>query len=513
MSAPSRRRNPFSKVTGTYLEWYVPDPLVEQNVFLDRVAEVAELPTFEASRPKLPQPHWPKNQIAIDGYWKAWELAWKNLKKATPENGFVSNFIDTAFNDCFFMWDSSFIVMFGRYGDHAFSFQKTLDNLYCSQHPDGYICREIRTTDGTDQWNRSCYFSTGPNVLAWTEWEHFQNNGDMKRLAEVFAPLLAYHRWTRKNRSWPDGTYWTTGLGCGMDNMPRVPSGWDHSQDHAHMGWIDATFQAILSARLLVKMGEILGEAGLESEIEEVKHLSKFVNDHMWDKATGFYYDRRGDGGLMKSKSVAGFWGLLADAVPHNRIEPLTSHLGDPKSFNRHHRVPSLAADAEGYVGDTGEYWCGAIWPPTNYMVLRGLTTVGKDDLAFEIAENHHQRVMEVFAKTGTFWENYAPESSKPGTPAKADFLGWSGLAPIAVLLEYRFGLRPIDARAGKLLWDVRLIDEIGVDNYPLGPNTMLSLHCAARQSESDEPVINIQSTHPVEVEIRWKGGRKIVKA
>src|SRR6185295_3293683 len=58
-----------------------------------------------------------------------------------------------------------------------------------------------------------------------------------------------------------------------------------------------------------------------------------------------------------------------------------------------------------------------------------------------------------------------APESAAPGTPSKPDFVGWTGLPPIAVLLEYVLGLRP-DAPARRLLWDVRLTDAHGVRRY-----------------------------------------------
>ena len=499
--------------SGRYLEWYIEEPLVAQNAYLLRPAQTDSIPSFKNCRQHLPNPIWPANPTAIEAYWQTWKLAWKNLKRVSPESGFVSNYIDTAFNDCLFMWDSAFIVQFGRYGEHAFPFQNTLDNLYACQHPDGFICREIRVLDGTDQWHRNGPFATGPNVLAWAEWEYFQNHGNLDRLSDVFAPLLAYHRWTRRNRTWQDGSYWTTGLGSGMDNMPRVPEGCDPGKEHAFLTWVDATFQAILSARLLVKMGSLLGKSGLGAEREEAEKLTEYANHALWDDAESFYFDRQADGNLIRSKSVAGYWGLLAGAVPASRLDAFVGHLDDPHSFRRHHRVPSLAADAPSYEPETGDYWRGSIWAPTTYMILKGLTAVGKEDLAFDIASNHHQRTLEVFESTGTFWENYAPESSAPGRPAKSDFVGWTGLSPIAVLLEYRFGLRPNDPLAGRLLWDIRLLDEIGVDNYPLGPNAVLNLHCAARGSQTEEPIVSIKSSEPVEVEIRWSSGRKVVRA
>ena len=59
----------------------------------------------------------------------------------------------------------------------------------------------------------------GPNILAWSEWEYFNNVGDRERLQKVFVPLVAYHRWMREQRTWLNGTYFTCGLGSGMDNQ------------------------------------------------------------------------------------------------------------------------------------------------------------------------------------------------------------------------------------------------------------------------------------------------------
>ncbi|MFZ4569919.1 MAG: trehalase family glycosidase [Bacteroidales bacterium] len=57
-----------------------------------------------------------------------------------------------------------------------------------------------------------------------------------------------------------------------------------------------------------------------------------------------------------------------------------------------------------------GGYWRGSVWAPTNYMVLRGLTNYHRDSPAYEIALNHLNNVVEVFNRTGTLFENYAPE-------------------------------------------------------------------------------------------------------
>ena len=142
-------------------------------------------------------------------------------------------------------------------------------------------------------------------------------------------------------------------------------------------------------------------------------------------------------------------------------------------------------------------------------MVLRGLTEVGRDALAHDIARNHLDNVVAVFEKTGTVHENYAPESAAPGTPSKPDFVGWTGLPPIAVLLEYVFGLRP-DAPARRLLWDVRLLDAHGVRRYPLGRGHLARSLAAPRVARpADPPRIEATASAPVELEVRWAGGSR----
>ena len=240
-------------------EWtYAPCTYVSENTFVGREPEDAPLPTYEEARDRLPKPVWEGHYDAIACYDKAWQIAFGNLRRPTPGSGFVSNFIDTAFNGCTFMWDSSFILMFGKYGSRVFNFQNTLNNFYSHQHVDGFISREIEEDDGSEKFTRFDPSATGPNVMPWCEWEYYLNIGDRQRIAEIFPPLLAYHKWLHDNHTWQDGTYWTSGLGCGMDNQPRMSPGYNVLFSHGHMVWTDACFQMILSGHILIEMGKIL---------------------------------------------------------------------------------------------------------------------------------------------------------------------------------------------------------------------------------------------------------------
>ncbi len=491
--------------------FYVDEPHVSKNTFIGKPAEDTPLPTYADAADKLPKPIWDGHDDLLRCYDKTWQIAFRNLRKANPEAGFVSNFIDTAFNGYLFMWDSSFIVMFGKYASRIFNFQGTLDNFYARQHRDGFICRELCEEAAGEQFTRDDPASTGPNVMPWAEWEYFLSTGNKERLGRVFDPLCAYHRWLMLNRSWPDGSYWSCGLACGMDNQKRLEPQYSEIMSHGFMKWIDTSAQQYLSAKLLVEMAKVLNR---EDEVQwlkdEAKLLESIVNNQMWSDKDQFYYDTYRDGSHSGIKSIAAYWTLLAGLVSKERLDGFVAHLDNEKEFKRPNRVPTLSADAAGYDNDMGGYWNGAVWAPTNYMVLRGLHDHGYDKLAHEIAQDFLHHVVEVFKVTGTVHENYGPETPKPGS-SRGDFVGWTGLAPISILFEYIFGIHP-DAQARKITWHVNCLERHGIQRYPLGDATV-DLICEARNSQDEKPVIHVKSDLPVTVEVIWNGTTEIITA
>lgn len=490
---------------------YNSSPLVKKNKFLDMLAENTPIPKYEEISHLLPSPIWQGHDDAISCYNFAWRTAFGNIKKANADSKFVSNYIDTAFNGYLFMWDSSFIVMFGKYGARAFNFQKTLDNFYSHQHKDGFISRELCEFEPGERFARHDLSSTGPNILGWSEWEYYCQTGDTQRLEMIFDPLLAYHLWLKEHRTWRDGTYWSTGWGCGMDNQPRLEKGYHVCFSHGHMVWVDACIQQTLSAKILLQMADIIGRSddeNLSTLKEEIKSLTAIINDKLWHDEDAFYYDLWKTGELNKVKSAGAYWALLADVIPKERLDKFVAHLNNPNEFNRPCRVPTLSADHPDYKGD-GEYWRGGVWAPTNYMILKGLEKNGYENLAYDIAKNCLDNVISVFKSDQTLYENYAPEKASKGNPAKNDFVGWSGLFPISIMFEYVFGIRP-QAKQRKIVWNVRLLEKHGVKNYPLD-GLSVDLICEERATENDEPIITAICDEPIEIEIRYANKRKTI--
>ena len=494
-----------------YWETYIHNKYVAENSFLKQPVNSTVPPTFEAARNLLPEPMWDARPDVMKCYWKTWEIAYSNLHAVEPKSAFVYPLIDAAFNGDIYMWDSSFMLMFLKYGIKSFDFLPALNNFYCKQHPDGFICREIRRSDGTDTFERWAIASTGPNIMPWTEWEYYLNLNDSARLKDVFPPLLAYYQWFRTNRSWPDGSYFANGQSCGMDNQPRIPGNKsDQAVNHStgFMSWIDCTLQQIVAGNVLINIGKKINREDDIKDIEtEVVFLTEYVNTKMYDTTSDFYYDRMRDGKLTQVKSIAAYWSLLAGVVPQDKLKNFVKHLENKNEFDRPHRIPTLSADNPEYKPEWG-YWRGGVWAPTNYMILRGLTKYKQDSLAYEIAQNTLNNVVDVFNKQGTLYENYSPESGEG--QFKKNFVGWTGLIPIAVLFEYVFGIRA-DVPTNTLVWDVRLTDAFGIKKYPYGKTGLIDLQCAKRNKSTDKPLLTIKSNIAFNLVLKWNGGSQMV--
>lgn len=491
--------------------FYAPNSYVERNTFLAQSPDTTPTPDFESNKDRLPLPVWEGHEDTVRCYLHVAKKAFENFKTPNVDSGLISPFIDTAFNGNLFMWDSAFNVMYGRYFSRVADFQTTLDNFYACQHHDGFICRELSETEAGDRFSRDDPGSTGPNILALAEWQYYCSTGNLERLGRVFDPLCGYYKWFMDNRSWQDGSYFSCGLACGMDNQPRQTFGYDPMVSHGFMSWIDTCAQQYMSADILIKMASELGrENETEWLKEDAERLYGIVNGKMWSESDGFYYDTRRDGSHSGVKTVGAYWTLLAGLVPPERVESFVSHLDNESEFKRTHRVPSLSADDPHYCPDGG-YFCGGVWPQTNYMILMGLDRVGHHRLAYDIAVNHVHNVTEVFNATGHVYENYAPESASQGDPAKEEYVGWAGLGPVSVLFEYVFGIKT-DAPNAVIDWNVRRTERHGVLRLPVG-NEVIELICEARASEEEEPRITAVSSAPVTVNVKWKGGSKTLQS
>ena len=88
-----------------YLDVHHDIPIVGENPFRARAQDLSAPPPLASVRHLLPQPFWDgaHGALSVRAYWRVFELLWRNLKAATPQNGFAGPFADAAFNECLFM--------------------------------------------------------------------------------------------------------------------------------------------------------------------------------------------------------------------------------------------------------------------------------------------------------------------------------------------------------------------------------------------------------------------------
>ncbi len=485
-----------------YKNTYVKSIFVSENEFRTMKPETIEPKTFDEAKDILPAPIWEGHPKEVEMYWHAWEIAVGNIRQPLEGSGFVSPYLDIAYNGNIFMWDASFMMLFARYGYQFFPFQRSLDNFYAKQHPDGFICREIRA-DGSDCFERYDPTSTGPNLLPWVELEYYRQFGDIDRLHKIFPALCAYVNWWRLNRTWQNGTYWSSGWGTGMDNMPRVDDDYNPIFSHGHMVWLDTNLQQMLIDDSMLQIGFYIERwQEIEEYEDEIKFLKSYVNENLWNEETGFLHDQYRDGSLCATKGISAFWALQTDVLEKDRMDRLVAHLSDAEEFDRPHMMPSLSADHKKY-NPAGRYWQGGVWPGATYMTIDGLWNKGYYDEARRVSENHYNAVFEVWKNTGTFWEYYAPEKIEEGFMARKDFVGWTGLPPIAVFIEYVLGIKS-DYSQRSIDWDMTKLEAHGIDRYPFGPNGTVDLKVEKRRSADATPVVTVKTSEPFMLTLRW---------
>ena len=499
------------------------------------------LPSFAEMRSQLPSPIYDDNPLLVRLYWKAWELAFRNFYEPAPQSGFVSQFIDAAFNKNVFLWDSCFMSMFCDYAYPLVPGVSSLDNFYAKQHEDGEICREIVRDSGNDfsEWvdheDKPLFSRWGwprpaenlasarntpviyqgreipsPNpkvtldalnhpIFAWAELEHYRLTGDKRRLEEVWPPLVHYYGALRFYLRQGSGLY-ITDWGS-MDNSPR--------NSYLKNGGtaIDTSSEMVLFARQLNDIALILGKDSEAREYSaQAAELAAEINEKMWDEKQKFYFDLQLDGKPAPVMTIAAYWTLLSGVASPEQAADLVDELKNPQTFGRLNLAPTLAANQKGY-DPLGGYWCGSVWAATDTVIIQGLEKYGYSGLARSIALNHLELVGRVFEKTGTIWENYSPDYVQQGKPAKGDFVGFTGIGPIMYFLEYAVGLHA-DAPHNRLVWQIEPGGRKGCERFRFNGH-VASLIAEPTRDGSKRETIRVTSDSPFQLEAHFQGAQK----
>ena len=470
------------------------------------------IPLFAESKKLLPQPVMQTDSQWLSMYWKTWELGFAHFKKPPEGSALVSNILDEAFRPTIYQWDMCFMEMFGIYANHIFPCIQSLDNFYCRQHNNGYICRELWESTGNDFAYMGRKNTINPPLFAWAEINSFKQTGDTNRLKLVLPVIEKYAEWLeldgskgsgwlnqgRKAKGSVHGLYWNTGFGSGMDNSPRKGT-----------GWVDMSCQMVMQYNYLAEMAGVLNLTEKENEFKaKAKDISDRINKYCWNETDGLYYDVNNSGKQKKRKTIACFWPMMAGVASDTQTARLIINLKDSTTFWRKFIFPSLAANEALYAGKKGGYWHGSVWAPTNFMIIKGLEKYGQEEFARQCSQKFLEGLYEVYKTTGTVWENYSPDYFTPGTPARDKFVGWTGIGPITLLIENILGFR-LEGNKNQLTWHISRTDEHGIKNLRLGSAT-ISAVCLKRKNNEAPCQIHLKSDKPFKLLVIRSGREQI---
>jgi glycogen debranching enzyme len=461
---------------------------------------------------KLPSLIYDDKPQWIELYQKAWQIAFGNIETDVPE-GWLTQLTCMPGSGTIWQWDSCFLLFYARFSNNTLFATNNLDNIYRLQREDGYISMayNIRTQKPAFPGR------INPPLYAWAEWEHYLVTGNNSRFERILPILTRYFDWVKANRRWKNGLYWFEDSGSsGMDNAPR--GGWGvPSLGGSDVCYIDLACQQALSAYYLAKIADTVGDKQIAARfICEYEELKDLINKTHWSEKVGFYFDLFSSNkvdyrdNFINHKTIAAFWPLLAGIASDEQAKRLLEHLLDPNEFNTTHPVPSLSKDDPNYE-PLGGYWRGGVWAPTNYMVVKGLKRYNKLPWSREIALKHLDVMYKVLAHDnyGSIWECYSPEYYQPAVNAygklvRPNFVGWSGLGPIAMLLECVFGLE-FDASENCITWVIATEGRHGIENL-LFNGRIISLICQGKSHVPGETQITVETSGTLKLRLSLMG-------
>ncbi|QQP70135.1 alpha-glucosidase [Carnobacterium sp. CS13] len=317
-------------------------------------------------------------------------------------------------------------------------------------------------------WNER---NSKPPLSAWSVWHIYQETKDKDFLEEMYPKVMDYHNWWYTNRdhdqngvaeygSMVSDAHWkTTDDGdiikdengepelddeavieaaaweSGMDNATRFDkegSGEDdvgvkvfeNKQDDEVVGYSINQESADLNSYLYAEKGflnliamELDKDDDAKKLEEDAGKLKKYIQENMYDKKTGFFYDLQinEDGSETKllvnrGKGTEGWLPLWANAATKDQAEAVKDNMMDEEKFNAYVPFPTASKDNPKFSAD--KYWRGPVWLDQALYGVEALQNYGFDSEATEVTEKLFNNA-EGLMGDGPIHENYNPLNGK----------------------------------------------------------------------------------------------------
>lgn len=418
------------------------------------------------------------DQDFVDIYDKTWSWLqdfWikPQTGELSPDGYFIYPQNDSLIIDQFQSIFSSFFLV---YSNKNYNASQNLDYLYARQEDNGAIRCQYNAATNEPIINSDNPECVGLPLFAWAEFNLYHKSANKKRIKEIMPVLQKYMTWLETTFKQPNGLYAVPFSASTMFNAPRDGACYP----------LDFNTAAAINTLYMSALGDILNDKELSFQYRRLYFsLKTRINSLMWDKESGFYYDLDAEERRLPHKTIAGFWPLLAEIPNEEKAELLIAHLTNPQTFGTEHPFPTLSAD-DPQFSELGEGFKGSVYPPFNFMVIKGLERYQHWDFARECTLRHLYYILDGMfpsnsEEKGDIWEAYLPRKegpaqmpSNPEYPRKR-FLIYTGLSTIALMIENVIGLS-ISLPRKTVDWIIPNLEIMGIENLSLKRNMITIL-------------------------------------
>jgi neutral trehalase len=372
------------------------------------------------------------------------------------------------------LMEQVFASFFLVYSNRIFSASAGLDALYALQEPSGAIRSRYDIATGKPILPSDNPEGVGLPLFAWAEYNLYHKTANKKRVKDVMPVLQRQFAWLEQTFKRENGLYGVPVSATGMENSPRGKA----------LYLSDFNSAMAMNALYLSALGDILNDKEASFQYKRAYFsLKTRINSLMWSPEDGFYYDLDAGERQVRTKTIGGYWPLLAEIPNEDKAE---------------HPFPTLSADHRDYDKRGGGYR-GSVIPPFTYMVIKGLEKYNQFEFARDCAIRHLYFVLDSMHQNSdergserqahrssgeqkpVVWEAYQPQSEGKavweGHPAwpRSQFLAYAGLSTVALMIENIIGLY-ISLPRKTVDWIIPNLEIMGIENLSLKRNLITIL-------------------------------------
>lgn len=297
------------------------------------------------------------------------------------------------------LWDSAFHALAMVQYNHRLA-EECLLAMLSQMRSNGFLSHMANPTDCSDV--------TQPCVLSWASLNVYKVTKNKKFLSDVVNYLDKYLTYDMNNRDnnhngllewFTEPEYASCKCGeSGLDNSPRF----DFDEE---MDAFDFSTYFALDTNALSEIYLELGNVEKSKYWKDVSlKTSKLINELMYSKEDGAYFDRLYSGKLTYVLTHSSFLPLFAGIAPKENAPKMVERMFNKDELFTKMPLASISQKDPRYSTDM---WRGGAWLNINYFCIVGLLKYGYKKEAKLLRDITLEKVNKWYKKTGTIFEFY----------------------------------------------------------------------------------------------------------